>query len=84
MNLSDDQKEGLRLKIEGEGYELFSDAEYAKAELTQLSKEVEEMFGVKAATFKKLVSTHYKASIEEDNAKWEDFNSLYREVMDNG
>ncbi len=82
MEYTKEQKEALRLKIEKEGNDYYHDQELAKEELNILAKETEELFGLKAATFKKLVKFHYKASIEEEKAKSDELYDTYKDIME--
>ena len=77
------QKEELKRMVEINGSNYVEDMENAKANLNLLAKSVEKTFGVKAAIFKKICKVYWKANIEEEAAKFEEFDTLYREVLDN-
>ena len=79
--MEDKTKEILRKVIEEEGYALFEDQEEARESLKDLCKATEEETGVKASLISKMIKTYYKASLEEDKAKFEEFDNLYREVL---
>ncbi|MCP4341323.1 MAG: hypothetical protein GY799_21160 [Desulfobulbaceae bacterium] len=83
QELSKEQKEALAEVVSKVGFNIFDREEKAKAELTMLCKEAEEESGIKAAVIKKMVKTHYKASMEEEATVFQEFEELYRELMDN-
>lgn len=82
MNYTDEQKKEIREAVEGLGQQYYEDLELAKENLTILAKQVDEVVGLKPATFKKLVKTLYKANLEEENEKHKEFDNLYREILD--
>jgi hypothetical protein len=75
------QKEKLKKLIEFDGNNYIDDMEAAKENLNLLAESVEETFGVKPAIFKKMCKVYWKANIEEESAKFEEFNTLYREIL---
>jgi hypothetical protein len=75
-------KEELRKLIEVNGNDLYNTQMVAKDDLDILCKEAEETFGVKKAVLVKLVKTYWKSCLEEDKAKFEEFDGLYRSILD--
>ncbi len=77
------QKEILKKLVEEEGYNIYSEEINAKESLKELCKAAEEVVEVKSSLIIKMIKTYYKASLEEDKAKFDEFDELYREVMGN-
>ena len=79
--MKDDVKVELKKLVEGLGLELYTKQMDAKEELKITCKSAEEVVGVKASQITKLIKTLYNASLEEDKAKFEEFNELYEEIL---
>lgn len=80
--LTEEQKTTLKEVIEGEGNNLYSDQMQAKEDLTALAEAIQEEVGIKKATIIKMVKTYYNSNLEEEKAKFEEYDDFYREVMD--
>lgn len=74
-------KKDLKEIVEGVGIELYTDQMNAKDELKDICKATEDMVGVKASQISKMIVTLYKSNLEEEKAKFEEFDGLYREVL---
>jgi hypothetical protein len=74
-------KTELKKLVEGDLYDLYVLEMDTKENIKVVCKSAEETVGVKASDIKKLVVTLYKASMDEDAAKFEEFRILYDEVI---
>jgi len=81
MEFNKEQKKALKLAVEETGYGYFQDMEIAKDNLDGLSKQIEEVYGMKPSDFKKIVKFFAKSKMDEEKAKMDEFYSLYREVI---
>jgi hypothetical protein len=83
INLTSEQEKELKNIVETDGCDFKAAEENAKADLTELAKSVEEIFGVTKSDFKRMVTLTYKSKFDEERAKNEFFNELYEKVMNN-
>lgn len=79
--MDDKVKADLKALVEGDLFKLYTLEMDTKEDIKVMCKSAEEVLGVKSADIKKLVVVLYKASMDEDTAKFDEFRKLYDEVI---
>ena len=74
-------KDALKKVVEVDGYKLYEAQMDAKEDLKEMTKATAEVTGIATPLIQKMIVTLYKASLEEDKAKFEEFDELYREIL---
>lgn len=82
MDLTKEQKQEIKRVIETDCVGFLMEMDAAKNDLNETAKNIQESFGLKAATFKKMVRVAYLDSLEEEKAKSEEFYNDYKEIME--
>ena len=75
-------KDALKKVVEVDGYKLYEAQMDAKEDLKEMTKATAEVTGIATPLIQKMIVTLYKASLEEDKAKFEEFDELYREILE--
>ena len=80
MKFTEEQKEEIKRSVE-ECVVFMGELDNIKNDINETAKVNQEMNGLKAADFKKMVKIKYLDSLDEERAKTESFYDTYVEIM---
>ena len=82
MKFNKEELKALKEAVEGTGYNFYQDQEVAKGNLDDLAKQIQDVYGIKKADFKKMVKQNFEATVDEEKCKVDQFYEMFKEITD--